>query len=50
MKTPNIGLTLQPNAYWDGNPNFEFEITGRNGSNYGSNPDIERSASGWSIF
>jgi hypothetical protein len=30
---------LKPNAKWDGNKDFEFEILGRSDSNYAKDPD-----------
>ena len=48
--TPNRGLLLKPNQKWDGNPNFEFIITGRSDSDYAKDIEKRRSVSGYSTF
>jgi hypothetical protein len=34
LGTRDKGLTLKPNCKWDGDPNFEFVITGHSDSDY----------------
>ena len=41
--TPKRGLKLEPNEKWDGNPNFEFAMSGRSDSDYAKDPDTRRS-------
>jgi hypothetical protein len=41
---------VHPNAKWDGNPSYEFVITGRSDSDYAKDTDTRRSVSGTSIF
>ena len=49
--TPNHGLLLKPNAKWDGDPNFEFVVSGRSDSDYGKDPKRHQSVSaGYSAF
>lgn len=48
--TPNLGILLQPNAKWDGDPNFLFEVSGRSDSDYAKDPDKRCSVSGYSTF
>jgi len=48
--TPNQGLLLKPNLKWDGDPEFEFVISGRSDSDYAKDPDRRRSVSGYSTF
>jgi len=48
--TPNRGLLLKPNKKWDGDPEFEFEVTGRADSDYAKDPERRRSVSGYSTF
>ena len=48
--TPNRGVLLHPNATWDGNPNFEFVVSGRSDSDYAKDPERRRSVSGYSTF
>ena len=48
--TPNRGLLLKPNAKWDGNPNYEFVVSGRSDSDYAKDPERRRSVSGYSTF
>ena len=47
---PNRGLTLKPDADWDGNPEFEFTIGGRSDSDYAKCPDTRRSVSGGRVL
>ena len=46
VATKERGLVLKPNALWDGNLDFEFEIFGRSDSDYAANTDDRRSVSG----
>ena len=48
--TPNRGLFIKPNAVWEGDPSFEFEIEGRSDSDYAKDPEKRRSVSGYSTF
>jgi hypothetical protein len=50
VQSPNCGLLLKPNAKWDGNKDFEFEILVRSDSNYAKDPDNQRSMSGFCTF
>jgi hypothetical protein len=43
------GLTLKPNCKWDGDPNFEFVITGWLDSDY-AKEESRQSVSGYSTF
>ena len=47
--TAKRGLILKPDTVWDGNPNFEFRITGKSDSDFAKDPS-RRSVSGWSTF
>jgi hypothetical protein len=44
------GLLLKPDCAWDGNPAFEFVITGRSDSDYAKDTDTRKSVSGTSTF
>jgi len=48
--TPNRGLLLKPDKAWNGDPNFEFVVSGRSDSDYAKDPDRRRSVSGYSAF
>jgi hypothetical protein len=48
--TPNRRMFLKPNAVWDGNPDFEFVISGRSDSDYTKDVERRRSVSGYSVF
>ena len=48
--TPKRGLLLKPKARWDGNPDFEFFISGRSDSDFAKDPDRRCSVSGYSTF
>jgi hypothetical protein len=50
VSTPKRGLMLQPTMKWDGDPNFEFIITGRSDSDFAKDPERRRSVSGYSTF
>jgi hypothetical protein len=48
--TASRGLLLKPNGEWDGDPAYEFVITGRSDSDYAKDTDTHRSMSGTSTF
>ncbi len=48
--TPERGLLLKPVGKWDGNPSYEFVISGRSDSDYAKDTDTRRSVSGTSTF
>ncbi len=48
--TPNRGILLKPNMRWDGNPDFEFIVSGRSDSDYAKDPERRRSVSGYCTF
>ena len=50
VATPNRGLTLCPKRTWNGNPDFEFIITGRSDSDYAKDTDSRKSVSGSGVF
>ena len=50
IATPERGLLLEPNAKWDGNPEFEFEVSGQSDSDYAKDPMTRRSVSGYATF
>jgi len=50
VTTPNQGLFLKPKGVWNGDPNYEFEITGYADSDYAKDPEKKRSVSGYSTF
>ena len=47
---PNRGVLLKPNAKWNGDPSFEFEITVKVNSDYGKDPEWHQSVSGYATF
>jgi hypothetical protein len=44
------GLLLKPDCEWNGNPSFEFVITGRSDSDYTKDNNTRKSVSGTSTF
>jgi hypothetical protein len=50
VNTPNHGVLLKPNAKWNADPNFEFEITGKADLDYGKDLEQHRSVSGYATF
>jgi hypothetical protein len=48
--TANRGLFLHPDTVWDGDPDFEFVVSGRSDSDYAKDPERRRSVSGYSTF
>ena len=50
LLTKERGLVLQPDAKWDGNPEFLFDIMGISDTNYAAHVDGRKSVSGWSVF
>ena len=48
VNTANRGLLLKPNKIWDGNPDFEFVITGLADSEYAKDPETHRNC--WRTF
>jgi hypothetical protein len=43
-------VLLKPNAKWNGDPSFEFEITWKANSDYGKDPERHQSVSGYATF
>jgi hypothetical protein len=43
VTTADRGLKLKPNRKWDGDPKFEFIITGRSDSDYATDTDTRKS-------
>ena len=41
---------MKPNAEWDGNPEFEFEVSGQLDADYAKDPMMHRSVSGYATF
>ena len=50
IATPERGLLLEPNAKWDRNPEFEFEVSGQSDLDYAKDPMTHRSVSGYATF
>ena len=50
VSTANRGLLLKPARVWDGNPNFEFEISGLSDAAYATDTTNRRSITGYSVF
>jgi hypothetical protein len=50
VATRDRGLILQPDAKWDGNPNFKFRISGEADGNYAGHIEGRRSVSGYAVF
>ena len=50
IATPDRGLLFEPNVKWDGNPEFEFEVSRQSDSDYGKNPMMCRSVSSYATF
>jgi hypothetical protein len=48
--SPECGLLLKPIGEWDGNPSYEFVMTGRSDSDYAKDTDTRRSVRGTSTF
>jgi hypothetical protein len=48
--SPGRCSLLKPIGKWDGNPSYEFVITGRSDSDYAKDTDTRRSVSGTSTF
>jgi hypothetical protein len=48
--TASRGLLLKPTEEWDGDPAYEFVITGRSDSDYAKDTDTRKSVSGTSTF
>lgn len=48
--TPERGLLLKPTRKWNGDPKFEFIISGYSDSDYAKNTDSRRSVSGTVVF
>ena len=44
--TPERGLELKPDCEWDGDPNFEFTVSGISDSDYGGDDETRKSISG----
>jgi hypothetical protein len=50
INTPKRGLTLRPDAKWDGNRDFEFTIEGFSDANYAAHVEGRRSVTGYAVF
>jgi hypothetical protein len=50
VSTPNRGLVLAPTTTWDGNPEFEFEISGVADASYKPYLDTALSVGGHGVF
>jgi hypothetical protein len=50
VMTADCGLELKPNCKWDGDPKFEFIITGWSDSDYATDTDTRKSVSGSAVF
>jgi hypothetical protein len=50
LQTEKRGLVLKPNAIWEGNSDFEFEIKGRLDSDFAKDPESQCSVSGYFTF
>jgi hypothetical protein len=50
IATPERGLTLTPEGCWDGNPSFEFTITGMADASYKPSHDTAQSVVGHPVF
>jgi hypothetical protein len=50
ITTPERGLTLAPEGCWDGNPSFEFTITGMADASYKPYHDTALSVVGHAVF
>ena len=50
ITTPEQGLLLEPNAKWDRNAEFKFEVSGQLDSDYAKDPMMRRSVSGYATF
>ena len=48
--TPEQGLLLEPNAKWDRNLEFEFEVSGQSYLDYAKDPMTRRSVSSYATF
>ncbi|KAL7566369.1 hypothetical protein ACA910_011112 [Epithemia clementina (nom. ined.)] len=48
--TAERGRVLRPDCTWDGNPNFEFTISGRGDSDFAKDPEKRQSVTGSSVF
>jgi len=50
VDTKENGLLLQPNKMWNGERDFEFEITGHSDSDFAKDPETRKSVSGWAAY
>jgi len=50
LTTRDRGLELQPDAEWNGNPEFNLRILGRSDSDYAKDVETRKSVSGTSTF
>lgn len=48
--TSTRGLKLTPNAKWNGDKEFEFEISGQSDSDYAKDSDERKSVSGYCVY
>ena len=50
VSTPNRGIYLAPDKLYDGDPNFEFVITGQSDSDFAKDRADRKSVSGYSTW
>jgi hypothetical protein len=50
LNTPNRGTMLQTHEHWDGNPEFEFTVSGKSDSDYAKDTDTRRSVPGGIVY
>ena len=48
--TPDQGLLLKPTGTWNGDPNYEFTVSGMSDSDYAKDPESRKSVSGYATF
>ena len=48
--TPNRGLLLKPNCHWNGDPNFEFVVSGQSDSDFAKDLEKRCSVTGYVTF
>ena len=50
VSTRERGLTIAPNGEWNGEQDYEFEITGRSDSDYAKDMEARKSVNGWIVY